>query len=321
MAEDDHEQALERAWLRRVVIAWPLALATMYLAFVPAYMDQPWARWAQLVFATPVQFYVGWPFIRGAAERARRLTANMDTLIAIGTLAAYLYSVVELPRGGHLYFETAALLVAFLVLGRYFEARAKRKAGKAIRALLELGAKEARIIRDGTEAMVPVDQVRVGDLMRIRPGEKIPTDGEVVDGASAVDESMLTGESVPVDKTAGSQVAGAGPGRPGYRDRHRHRCGDRVQRPHADARGPVRGSDGDPVVAADLPDDPAEPRLGVRLQHRRDPAGRVRAAQPDHRRRRDGVLVGQRRDELIEVAPLRQGPGRQARRRAEGTAG
>ncbi|MGQ0717418.1 MAG: heavy metal translocating P-type ATPase [Pseudonocardiales bacterium] len=206
----DAEAAAERSWLRRVLVAWPLALATMYLAFwPPPFLEQEWARWAQLVLATPVQFYVGWPFLRGAAQRARRLSANMDTLIAMGTLAAYSFSVVELLLGGELYFETAALLVAFLVLGRYFETRAKRRAGHAIRALLELGAKEARVIRDGAEVMVPVDQLRPGDLMRIRPGEKVPTDGEVVDGASAVDESMLTGESVPVDKAVGSTVAGA----------------------------------------------------------------------------------------------------------------
>ncbi len=207
---DAQEAAAERTWLRRVLIAWPLALATMYLAFwPPPFLEQGWARWAQLVLATPVQFYVGWPFIRGAAQRARRLSANMDTLIAIGTLAAFSFSAVELVLGGELYFETAALLVAFLVLGRYFETRAKRRAGHAIRALLELGAKEARVIRDGAEVMVPVEQLRPGDLMRIRPGEKVPTDGEVVDGVSAVDESMLTGESVPVDKAVGSTVAGA----------------------------------------------------------------------------------------------------------------
>lgn len=207
---EDEEAAAQRSWWWRVIVAWPLGLATMVIAFWPAAMEQAWGPWAQLALATPVQFVVGWPFLREAARRARRLSANMDTLIAIGTLAAYLFSLVELLRGSHeLYFETAALLIAFLVLGRYFEVRARRRAGKAIRALLELGAKEARVIRDGIEVMVPADQVRVGDLLRVRPGEKIPTDGEVVDGASAVDESMLTGESVPVDKTVGSAVAGA----------------------------------------------------------------------------------------------------------------
>ena len=206
---DDPEEAAKRLWLRRVVIAWPLALAVAYLAMLSPFGEEPWARWAELALTTPVQFYVGWPFIREAAKRARRLAANMDTLIAIGTLAAYLYSTVQVFLGGQLYFETAALIVAFLVLGRYFEARAKSRAGKAIRALLELGAKEARLVRDGLELMIPADQVVVGDLMRIRPGEKVPTDGEVVDGVTAVDESMLTGESVPVEKSEGAKVAGA----------------------------------------------------------------------------------------------------------------
>ena len=206
---EDPESAARRMWLRRVAIAWPLALAVAYLAMLSPFAEESWARWTTFVLTTPVQFYVGWPFIREAGRRARRLTANMDTLIAIGTLAAYLFSTVQLFAGGDLYFETAALIIAFLVLGRYFEARAKSRAGKAIAALLELGAKEARVIRDGVEVMVPVDQVVRGDLMRIRPGEKVPTDGVVEDGASAVDESMLTGESVPVEKTTGSTVTGA----------------------------------------------------------------------------------------------------------------
>ncbi len=209
-AAEGDETCAQRAWLRRVLIAWPLGLATMAVAFAPGLMRQWWAPWLELVLATPVQFYVGWPFLWEAARRARRLTASMDTLIALGTLAAYGFSVTQLLGGRpELYFETAALLIAFLVLGRYFEVRARRRAGRAIRALLELGAKQARLIRDGVEVTVPMDQVRVGDLMRVRPGEKIPTDGEVVDGLSAVDESMLTGESVPVDKAPGQPVAGA----------------------------------------------------------------------------------------------------------------
>jgi copper-transporting P-type ATPase V len=209
-AAEDGEAAAQRSWLWRVIVAWPLGLATMVLSFwVPA-TEYGWSPWVQLALATPVQFIAGWPFLREAARRARRVSANMDTLVAVGTLAAYTFSVVELLRGSsELYFETAALLIAFLVLGRYFEVRAKRRAGKAIRALLELGAKQARVLRDGAEVMVPVEQIRVGDLLRVRPGEKIPTDGEIVDGASAVDESMLTGESVPVDKGVGATVAGA----------------------------------------------------------------------------------------------------------------
>jgi cation-transporting ATPase V/Cu+-exporting ATPase len=208
---DQEEAAAERAWRHRVIVGWPLALAVGYLAmFSGALHAQPWVHWAEFVLTTPVQFYVGWPFLREAARRARHLTANMDTLIAMGTLAAYTFSTVRLLFfGGDMYFESAALIIAFLVLGRYFEARAKRRAGKAIRALVEMAAKQARVLRDGTELMIPVEQVRVGDLIRVRPGEKVPTDGEVIDGASAVDESMLTGESVPVEKTVGSPVTGA----------------------------------------------------------------------------------------------------------------
>ena len=208
----DAEDAAQQAWWRRVLIAWPLSLVVLALSMFAgeaAMMDSR-VRWTVFALTTPVQFYVGWPFLREAAKRARNLTANMDTLIAMGTLAAYTYSVWALLTGAHeLYFETAALVIAFLVLGRYFEARAKGRAGEAIRALLELGAKEARVIRDGEEQMVPVEQVVVGDLLRVRPGEKIPTDGEVTDGSSAVDESMLTGESLPVEKRIGDRVAGA----------------------------------------------------------------------------------------------------------------
>ncbi|MDP9022846.1 MAG: heavy metal translocating P-type ATPase [Actinomycetota bacterium] len=212
-AEDPHEaeERAKRSWLTRVLVATPAALfmlATM-LAGHDA-MANPTLRWTMFAVAIPVQFWVGWPFLREAARRALVRTANMDTLIAIGTLSAFFFSVYQLAAGRmDLYFETAILIIWFLTLGRYFEARAKGNAGRAIRALLELGAKEARVVRDGVEVMVPVDQVVVGDLLRVRPGEKVPVDGEVVEGASAVDESMLTGESVPVDKTVGAKVSGA----------------------------------------------------------------------------------------------------------------
>ncbi len=212
-AEDPHdaEARAQRSWLTRVLLATPAALfmlATM-LAGHDAMAD-PALRWAMFAVAVPVQFWVGWPFLREAGRRALVWTANMDTLIAVGTLSAFLFSVYQLAVGGmELYFETAVLIIWFLTLGRYFEARAKGNAGRAIRALLELGAKEARVIREGSEVMVPVDQVVVGDLLRVRPGEKVAVDGEVTGGASAVDESMLTGESVPVEKTAGARVSGA----------------------------------------------------------------------------------------------------------------
>jgi copper-transporting P-type ATPase V len=208
---EDAEERARRSWRRRVVLVAPAAVFALGTMLAGPSLMQDW-RWrlAMLLVATPVQFGVGWPFLREAARRARRRSANMDTLVAIGTLAAYGFSVVQLAIGGmELYFETAILLIAFLTLGRYFEARARGRAGQAIRALLELGAKQARVLRDGTEVMVPVEQVTVGDLLRIRPGEKVPADGEVLEGASAVDESMLTGESVPVDKGPGDRVAGA----------------------------------------------------------------------------------------------------------------
>ncbi|MEX1163766.1 MAG: heavy metal translocating P-type ATPase [Nitriliruptor sp.] len=210
-AEAEHR----RLWGRRLaLVAGP---ASFLLALMVAdlagsdLMMQRWVGWTAFAVATPVQFYVGWPFLYEAARRARHLTANMDTLIAIGTSTAYLFSVVELLRGGHeLYFEAQVVIIAFIVLGRYLEARAKGRAGRAIRSLLELGAKEARLVdADGTERMVPIEQIVAGDTLKVRPGEKVPVDGEVVDGTSAVDESMLTGESVPVDKSVGSTVAGA----------------------------------------------------------------------------------------------------------------
>ena len=210
-AEAAAEDAEQRRWLRRVLIAWPLGVAVLVMSF--GFMEEPWARWGAFALATPVQFWAGWPFLAGAARRAKARTANMDTLIAIGTLAAYLFSAYEVVFGGRHaehYFDTAALIIAFLLLGRYFEARAKGRAGKAIRSLLELGAKEAQVVDpDGTERTVPIQAVRVGDLVRVRPGEKVPVDGVVVEGDSAVDESMLTGESLPVDKGPGDRVAGA----------------------------------------------------------------------------------------------------------------
>jgi len=207
----DTEAVLQRMWLRRVLVAWPLGLVVLWLSLF--HMMEPWARWSALVLTVPVQFWAGWPFLHQAAVRARSLTANMDTLIAMGTLAAFFYSAAQIVSGSahsdH-YLDSSALIVAFLLLGRYFEARAKGRASRAIKALLELSAKEARLVGvDGTERMVPVEHVRVGDRLRVRPGEKIPVDGEVEEGASAVDESMLTGESVPVDKRRGDEVTGA----------------------------------------------------------------------------------------------------------------
>ena len=197
----------QKRWLRLVLLSWPLGLAVLFLSLL--YMHDPWARWTTFVLTIPVQFVAGWPIIRTAAERATKFTANMDTLIAIGTLAAFFFSTYELFAGGDLYFDTAALIIAFILLGRYFEARAKGKTSSAIRKLLELGAKEARLVDGENERMVPIDEVQVGDLVRVKPGEKVPIDGDIVAGYSAVDESMLTGESVPIEKKTGDRVAGA----------------------------------------------------------------------------------------------------------------
>ncbi|HEX7275880.1 MAG TPA: HAD-IC family P-type ATPase, partial [Acidimicrobiales bacterium] len=208
----DHDQV---AWGRRTVVAWPLTLTVLALTTFRGGED--WARWLAAGLTVPVQFWAGYPFLRAAAIRARARTANMDTLVAIGTLSAFGLSAVELVvddghHGGHLHFDMAALIVAFLVLGHWLEARAKGRATRAITRLVALGAHDATLLDpahpDG-EHRVPVARVRVGDLVRVRPGEKVPVDGVVVDGASAVDESMLTGESVPVDKAAGDQVTGA----------------------------------------------------------------------------------------------------------------
>ena len=208
--DGDSEAEAQRLWLRRVLVAWPLGLVVLVLSLW--FMHEPWARWGALVLTVPVQFWAGWPFLHQAAVRARAGQANMDTLISMGTLTAFAFSAYQVivgPSHSDHYFDTAALIIAFLLLGRYFEARAKGRASRAIRTLLELGAKEARLVVEGAERMVPADTVRVGDELRVRPGEKIPVDGIVLDGSSAVDESMLTGESVPVDKAPGDRVAGA----------------------------------------------------------------------------------------------------------------
>lgn len=209
-AAEDPEAAEQRMWFYRTLVAAPLTLIVVWLAMFSGELgEHPVARWSQLALTIPVQFWVGWPFLKGMVQRALQRSANMDTLIGLGTLAAFGYSTVALFVGGFLYFEVAAFIVAALALGKYFEARARRRAGNAIKKLLELGAKEATVLRGGAEVTVPVDELSIGDHMLVRPGEKIPTDGEVIDGASAIDESMLTGESVPVEKIAGDTVTGA----------------------------------------------------------------------------------------------------------------
>ncbi|SDJ78926.1 heavy metal translocating P-type ATPase [Salimicrobium halophilum] len=172
--------------------------------------------WFQLALATPVQFVIGWTFYRGAYNNLRNKSANMDVLVALGTSAAYFYSVAEGIRSfgnpgmePHLYFETSAVLITLILLGKYFETIAKGRTTQAISGLLELQAKEAAVLRNGETVQVPVDQVQVEDIVLVRPGEKIPVDGVVIEGESSVDESMLTGEALPVGKTQGEAVTGS----------------------------------------------------------------------------------------------------------------
>jgi Cu+-exporting ATPase len=168
-------------------------------------------EWVSLALATPVVLWGGWPFHRAAAAGLRHGTATMDTLISVGTLAAWSWSLVVLAgsAGEEMYLEVAAVVTALILLGRWLETRAKSRAGAAMRALLELGAKEARVLRDGEEVLVPAAEVRVGDRFVVRPGDKVATDGVVESGESALDQSLLTGESVPVEVGPGAQVAGA----------------------------------------------------------------------------------------------------------------
>ena len=193
-----------RTFAAAAVLTLPLFLISML-----GDMESTTLRAVAWALATPVEFVLGWQFHRNAALRLRSFGAGMDTLVSLGTLAAYGYSVWAFFAGEHLYFETAAVIVTFILLGRFFEARAKGRASRAVARLLELGAKEARVRRDGLELMIPAAAVRPGDLMVVRPGERIPTDGRVAEGASAVDESMLTGESRPVPRGPGDPVYGA----------------------------------------------------------------------------------------------------------------
>lgn len=205
MVEHYHDN--ENVQWRRFWIAAALTLPAMLLAmFGP---DESWNRALQAILATPVVFWCGWQFHRVALRQARHLSANMDTLISMGSLAAFLYSLWALWSGEHLFFETAAAIVALITLGRAFEARAKGRAAATVHRLLELGTAQARVLVADVEHFVPTDKVIPGDLMVVLPGEKIPTDAIVEEGASSVDESMLTGESLPTDKGAGDVVYGA----------------------------------------------------------------------------------------------------------------
>jgi Cu+-exporting ATPase len=195
---------------RRLLVAGLLTCPLVLLSAVSAAHFTNW-RWLAFALATPVVFWAGAQFHRAALANARHGAATMDTLISVGTVAAWSWSTVVLFGGLHagVYFEVAGVTTTLILLGRFFEARARRRSGSAIRALLELGAKEASLLRDGVEVLVPVDALQVGDRFVVRPGEKIATDGVIVEGSSAVDQSMLTGESMPVEVAVDAGVAGA----------------------------------------------------------------------------------------------------------------
>jgi len=226
-------KTLRRRFLVAAILSFPVLVIAMSHGRIGA-LDFTGVNWLQLALTTPVVFYAGWPFYRGAWAALRHRAADMNTLIATGTGAAYLYSITA-TIAPHLfagtagrdamaemsgingaamtavpvYFEAAGVIIALILLGRMLEARAKGQTGEAIRRLMNLQAKTARVLRDGREVDLPTEEVVPGDVVIVRPGEKIPVDGVVLDGASAVDESMLTGESMPVEKGAGATVFGA----------------------------------------------------------------------------------------------------------------
>jgi P-type Cu+ transporter len=227
---EEREQVRALHSLRmRLMISALLTLPVFVLAMVPALQFDSW-QWLSLALAGPVVLWGGWPFHRAAWLNLRHASASMDTLISLGTLAAFAWSLWALfigesgdpamrmsfditPSAGsgtnEIYLEVATIVVTFILAGRYFESRAKRRAGAALRALLELGAKDVAVLRDGREVRIPIEQLTVGDRFVVRPGEKVATDGVVESGSSAIDASLLTGESVPVEVTPGDPVTGA----------------------------------------------------------------------------------------------------------------
>ena len=199
----------------RLIIAAVLASAIMAIGFGLSFAGKPYLLWA---LATPVQFWAGWRFYRGAWGALKHMTSDMNTLIAVGTSAAYFYSLVALffpglfTAGGleaHLYFDTSAMIITLILLGRFLEARAKGQTSEAIKKLIGMQPKTALVIRDGEEREIPIEDVLLGDLILVRPGEQVPVDGIVRQGYSSIDESMITGESVPVEKKTSDEVIGA----------------------------------------------------------------------------------------------------------------
>lgn len=198
-----------------IPLLWAMVSHFSFTSFIylPDMLMNPWV---QLALATPVQFFIGWQFYTGAYKALKNKSANMDVLVALGTTAAYAYSlylsIESIGSDVHmveLYFEASAVIITLIILGKLFEVRAKGRSSEAIKKLMGLQAKTALVLRDGKEIEIPLDEVLVGDIVSVKPGEKVPVDGEIVEGQSAVDESMLTGESIPVDKRSGDSVYGS----------------------------------------------------------------------------------------------------------------
>lgn len=197
------------------ILKWKVIVSAIFS--IPAllismfFMDLPFREQLLWILSTPVQFYIGWPFYQGTWAALKNKSANMDSLIAIGTSAAYLYSVyvILFVAEGHQYFEISAVLITLVLLGKYLESRAKSRTSEAIAKLLKIGAKTATVIRKGKEINIPIEQVVAGDIIRVKPGEKIPVDGVIMEGHSAIDESMVTGESIPIEKKKGDAVIGS----------------------------------------------------------------------------------------------------------------
>ncbi|MHA1556786.1 MAG: heavy metal translocating P-type ATPase [Candidatus Heimdallarchaeota archaeon] len=198
------------------IFTTPLMVFMFIDLAIDGFMMLDWVRYTMLALATPVYLYVGWPFFKSAFKVVTHFTSNMDVLVTLGSSAAFIYSIVSLIIGGPLYFESAAFILTALVVGKYLEAVAKGRTSDSITKLLGLQAKTARVIRDGEEMDIPIEGVIVDDIVIVRPGEKIPVDGIIIEGNTAIDESMLTGESMLVDKKPGDLVIGATFNKNGY---------------------------------------------------------------------------------------------------------
>ena len=307
-AEGDPAERELRDLRTRLIVAGVLSIPILLIAMVPAFQFDYW-QWLSLQLATPVVLWAGWPFHRTAWQKLRHGQASMDTLISLGTLTAFIWSVVALfflgagepdmrmsfqliPEQGagteEIYFEVAAVVTTFILAGRYFEARAKRRAGSALRALLELGAKEASVVdEDGSERLIAIDDLKVGQLFAVRPGEKIATDGEVVQGRSAVDNSLLTPVLQRPLELGDDQLR-----RPAGRSGH---PGRRGHGPGADREAGDRGA----------------VRQGARAAPGRSHLGDLR---PDRHRPRDrdaGLLARRRREHRVRVHGRRPHPAAQ----------